>query len=72
LLTLGLFTLAINTGMFVLTGWVGTFFNTGFAIEAPWPSWEYVWIAFLGGLVVGIASALLTMVLRDELRPRRA
>jgi putative membrane protein len=72
LLTLGLFTLAINTGMFVLTGWVGTFFNIGFAIEAPWPSWEYVWIAFLGGLVVGIVSALLTLVLRDELRSRRA
>ncbi|HLC02105.1 MAG TPA: phage holin family protein [Anaerolineales bacterium] len=71
LATLGLFTLAINTALFVLTGWVGEFFNVGFKIDAAWPSWQYVWIAFLGGIVVGIVSALLTMVLRDELRPRR-
>jgi putative membrane protein len=72
LATLGLFTLAINTALFVLTGWLGTFFNIGFSIDAPWPSWQYVWIAFLGGIVVGIVSALLTMVLKDELRPRRS
>lgn len=72
LATLGLFTLAINTALFVLTGWVGTFFDVGFTIDAPWPSWQYVWIAFLGGIVVGIVSALLTMVLKDELRRRRS
>jgi putative membrane protein len=71
LVTLGLFTLAINTALFVLTGWLGTFFNIGFRIDAPWPSWQYVWIAFLGGIVVGVVSALLSMLLRDELRPRR-
>jgi putative membrane protein len=72
LVTLGLFTLVINTALFVLTGWLGTFFDIGFEIVAPWPSWQYVWIAFLGGIVVGIVSALLTMLLRDELRPRRS
>jgi putative membrane protein len=72
LVTLGLFTLAINTALFVLTGWLGTFFNIGFMIDAPWPSWQYVWIAFLGGIVVGVVTAVLTMLLKDELRPRRS
>lgn len=71
LVTLGLFTLAINTALFVLTGWVGSLIGSGFVIDAPWPSWQYIWIAFLGGVVVSIVSTLLTMLLRDELRPRR-
>jgi len=60
-LTLGLFTLVINGVVFWLTGVVGTWFDIGFQVD-PWP-------AFLGGLVVGLVNAALTLVLRDELKP---
>jgi putative membrane protein len=64
ILTLGLFTLAINTALFWLTGLVGQFFNIGFTVDGFWP-------AFWGGLVVGLISAVLTLLLRDELKPQR-
>lgn len=64
ILTLGLFTLAINTALFWLTGWVGQFFNIGFTVDGFWP-------AFWGGLVVGVITAVLTLILRDELKPSR-
>ena len=63
-LTLGLFTLAINTALFWLTGLVGQFFDIGFTVDS-------LGSAFLGGLVVGLISAVLTLLLRDELKPRR-
>jgi putative membrane protein len=63
-LTLGLFTLAINTALFWLTGWIGNYLNIGFTVDGLAP-------AFWGGLVVGVISAVLTLLLRDELRPRR-
>ncbi len=63
-LTLGLFTLVINTALFWLTGWVGQFLNIGFTVDGLWP-------AFWGGLVVGLITAVLTLILRDELRPDR-
>ncbi|MEW6566679.1 MAG: phage holin family protein [Chloroflexota bacterium] len=66
LLTLGLFTLVINAAMFWLTGWIGQQFNIGFTFDDPW-----YWYAFLGSLVVGVVSAVLTLILRDELKPRR-
>ena len=65
LLTLGLFTLVINMALFWLTGWIGQQFAFGFTIDEPW-----LWNAFLGSLVVGVVSAILTLVLRDELQPR--
>ena len=61
LLTLGLFTLVINTGLFWLTGWIGQYFDIGFTVAGFWP-------AFWGGLVMGVVSALLTLLVRDELR----
>jgi putative membrane protein len=66
LVTLGLFTLVINMALFVLTGWIGQQFNIGFTLDDPW-----YWHAFLGSLVVGAVSAVLTLILRDELQPRR-
>lgn len=63
-LTLGLFTLAINTALFWLTGLIGQYLNIGFTVDGLWP-------AFWGGLVVGLVSAVLTLLLRDELRPKR-
>ncbi len=66
ILTLGLFTLVINMVLFWLTGWIGQqFFNIGFTLDEPW-----AWNAFLGSLVVGAVSAILTLLLRDELQPR--
>jgi putative membrane protein len=66
LLTLGLFMLLINTGLFYLTGWIGSQFDYGFTVSG-------FWSALLGALVVSIISMVGEMIFRDELkeRPRR-
>lgn len=61
LLTLGLFTLVINTGMFYLTGWIGAQFDSGYTVSG-------FWAALLGALVVSVVSMLLEIVFRDELK----
>ncbi len=61
LLTLGLFTLVINAGLFWLTGLIGQYFDIGFTVDG-------FLAALLGGLVVGIVSGVLSFVLRDELK----
>jgi putative membrane protein len=66
ILTLGLFTLVINTFMFWLTSVIGQSF--GLALIISDPVW---WNAFLGGLIVTIVSVAMTMILKDELRGRR-
>jgi putative membrane protein len=66
LLTLGLFTLVINSFLFWLTSVIGQSFDLGLVINDP--VW---WNAFLGGLVVSIVSVVLTMILKDELKGRR-
>ena len=63
LLTLGLFTLLINTFLFWLTGQIGHFFGIGITMDGFWP-------AFLGGVVVTIVSVVLTLLLKDEMRSR--
>jgi len=63
ILTLGLFTLVINTFLFWLTSLVGQSF--GIALVISDPVW---WNAFLGGLVVSIVSVIMTMILKDELK----
>ena len=63
LLTLGLFTLLINTFLFWLTGQIGQFFGIGITMNGFWP-------AFLGGLVVTVVSVVLTFILKDEFRHR--
>jgi putative membrane protein len=63
ILTLGLFTLVINTFLFWLTSVIGNSFGFGLAIDNP--VW---WNAFLGGLVVSIVSVVMTLILKDELR----
>ncbi len=63
LLTLGLFTLLINTFLFWLTGQIGHFFGIGITMNGFWP-------AFLGGLVVSVVSVFLTLLLKDELKSR--
>ncbi len=66
ILTLGLFTLVLNTLLFALTGWLGAQFNVGFTLADPW-----FWNAFLGSLVVSVVSILLTLILKDELKPKK-
>ena len=64
LLTLGLFTLLINTGLFYLTGWIGMQFDYGFFVDGFLP-------AFLGALVVSVIGMFGEMIFRDELKGRR-
>lgn len=66
ILTLGLFTLVINTFLFWLTSVIGQSFGFGLIISEP--VW---WNAFLGGLVVSVVSVVLTMILKDEIKGRQ-
>ena len=62
-LTLGLFTLVINTFLFWLTYIISQSFGLGLIIHDP--VW---WNAFLGALVVSIVSFIMSMALKDELK----
>ena len=64
LLTLGFFTLLINTFLFWLTSQVGQAFGINLIIDGFWP-------AFLGGLVVTVVSVVMSLILRDELKGRK-
>ena len=63
MLTLGLFTLVINTFLFWLTSIIGQSFGIGLIITDP--IW---WNAFLGAVVVSIVSVVMTLILKDELK----
>ena len=63
LLTLGLFTLVINTFLFWLTYVISQSFGLGLNISDP--VW---WNAFLGALIVSIVSFIMSMILKDELK----
>ena len=65
-LTLGLFTLVINTFLFWLTSVIGRSFGLGLVISDP--VW---WNAFLGGLIVSIVSVVMTLILKDEMKGHR-
>ena len=59
-LTLGLFTLVINTALFYAAGWLGnTFTGFGFTVDTFWG-------AFLGALIVSVVSVILTLFLGDD------
>ena len=64
LLTLGLFTLVINTIMFYLTRFVGSLFNMDLFIED-------FWAAFAGAIIVSVVSIVLNYIARDELKDDR-
>ncbi len=66
MLTLGLFTLVINTFLFWLTSAIGQSFGIGLSIADP--VW---WNAFLGAVVVSIVSVVMTLILKDELKGSR-
>ena len=65
MLTLGLFTLVINTFLFWLTSVIGQYFGIGLIIADP--IW---WNAFLGAVIVSIVSVVMTLILKDELKSR--
>lgn len=66
ILTLGLFSLVINTFLFWLTSVVGEYFNINLIIHDP-----VFWNAFLGALVVSLVSVILNTILKDELKRKR-
>jgi putative membrane protein len=63
ILTLGLFTLVLNTFLFWLAGRVGDMFGVGFSVAGFWP-------ALLGSVVVSVVSIVLSLVFHDELQKR--
>jgi putative membrane protein len=60
ILTLGLFTLILNTFLFWLTGQIGSIFGFGFNAG--------LWPCFLGALVATIVNVVLSAILKDELK----
>ncbi|HLA87079.1 MAG TPA: phage holin family protein [Anaerolineales bacterium] len=64
LLTLGLFTILINTAMLMLTSNIGQSFGIGFTVDGFWP-------ALLGSLVISFVSVVMGFILRDELKGRK-
>jgi putative membrane protein len=66
LLTLGLFTLVINTALFWLTGWMGMLIAPEFGFEI-----ETFWAGLLGALLVSVANAVMTLLFREELKGSR-
>jgi putative membrane protein len=64
ILTLGLFTLLINTFIFYLAGQIGTWFGIGFDVAG-------FGAAFLGGLITSIVSIFLSLLFRDEMKSDR-
>jgi putative membrane protein len=62
LLTLGLFTLVINTFLFWLTGQLGQLVGFGYSAT--------LLQAFLGALIVAIINILLSAIFKDELKKR--
>ena len=61
ILTLGLFTIIINTVLLLLTSSIGAAFGLGLSVAGFWP-------ALLGSLVISIVSVVLSLILHDELK----
>jgi putative membrane protein len=64
ILTLGLFTILINTLIFYLVGEIGGLLGIGFNISS-------FGAALLGGLVTSIVSIFLTLLFKDDMKPRK-
>lgn len=57
--TLGLFTLVINAVLLQLTGWLSHRWDLGLTVDG-------FWAAFIGGIVVALASMVLALAVRDR------
>ena len=64
ILTLGLFTLVINTVMLLLTSSIGQSFGIPLTVDG-------FWSALLGSLVISIVSIIMSIIFRDELKGKR-
>jgi putative membrane protein len=64
ILTLGLFTIVINTGLLLLTSRIGQAFGIDLVVDGFWP-------ALLGSLVISVVSVVLSIFLRDERQGRK-
>lgn len=64
ILTLGLFTLVINTVMLLFTRTIGQSFDIGLSVDG-------FWSALLGSLVMSIVSIVMSVIFRDELKGKR-
>jgi putative membrane protein len=58
IVTLGLFTLAINVGLMTLAIWVAKDADVGLTADS-------IWAALLGGLVLTVVGSVLNLVNRD-------
>jgi len=63
ILTLGIFTLLVNTFLFYLAGRIGTAFGVGFTVDGFWP-------ALLGSIIVSVISIVLSLFLREDKKKR--
>ena len=61
ILTLGLFSIVINTGMLLLTSKIGQALGFGLSVDGFWQ-------AGLGSLVISLVSVVMSIILRDELK----
>ena len=64
ILTLGLFTVVINTIVLMLTSSIGQAFNLGLTVDGFWP-------ALLGSIVISLVSVVLSLIVRDEFKGKR-
>ncbi len=64
ILTLGLFTIVINTVMLLLTSRIGQAFGIGLTVDG-------FWTAVLGSLVISIVSIIMSIIFRDELKGKK-
>lgn len=64
ILTLGLFSILINTALLLLTSTIGQSFGIGFTVDGFWQ-------AVLGSLVISFVSVVMSLILRDELKGRK-
>ncbi len=64
ILTLGLFTIVVNTFMLLLTSRIGQAFGIGLTVDG-------FWTAVLGSLVISVVSIVMSVIFRDELKGKK-
>lgn len=64
ILTLGLFTIVINTVMLLLTSAIGQSFGIGLMVDG-------FWSAVLGSLVMSVVSIVMSVIFHDELKGKK-
>ncbi len=64
ILTLGLFTIVINTVMLLLTRAIGQSLGIGLMVDG-------FWSAVLGSLVMSVVSIVMSVIFRDELKGKK-